>query len=41
MKRLQFKMKSNGFVQKHPEECEKAREDTLKIILKTLESWSA
>jgi len=26
---------------KHPEECEKAREDTLKIILKTLESWSA
>jgi hypothetical protein len=26
---------------KHPEECEKAREDTLKIILRTLESWGA
>ena len=26
---------------KLPEECEKAREDTLKIILKTLESWRA
>ncbi len=25
---------------KFPEECEKAREDTLKIILKTIEAWS-